>query len=269
MMDFESFGKILHIGKLYMSITQKLHGSNAQVYIYKDENGELQIKTGSRSRWVVEGDDNYGFAKFCAESRSELIELLGEGRHYGEWCGPGINSGEGLKDKTLCIFNWRRWIGKTLPPRVTTVPILYKGQISLDAINEAMEKLKTQGSMLCPGFMKPEGVVIEIDGQFYKNVFDLEEVKWNEKVKRLSSSDSLDVTYLLQPLRLEKLLSKDEKYIRDYPKSLGSICSDYVKDLEEEKQFKSEKEEDLNAEKKELGRQIFYFVKSIVNAMAY
>jgi hypothetical protein len=266
-MEFKSFEKILHIGKLYMSITQKLHGSNAQIYIYKDENDETKIQAGSRSRWIYEEDDNYGFARYISENREEFIGMLGEGRHFGEWCGPGINSGEGLKEKTLVLFNWRRWIGKDLPKRVTTVPVLYKGAISLDAISEAMEKLKTQGSMLCPGFMKPEGVVIEIDGQFYKNVFDLEEVKWNEKTKTLSSKDSIDVSYLFQPLRLEKLLSKDEKYIRDYPSSLGSICSEYVKDLEEEKQFKSDNEDDLKAEKKALGKQIFYFVKSIIGAL--
>ncbi len=41
--DFREFGKILHIGKLYMSITQKIHGSNAQIYIYKDDD-ELKGK---------------------------------------------------------------------------------------------------------------------------------------------------------------------------------------------------------------------------------
>jgi hypothetical protein len=265
--EFKSFDKILHIGKLYMSITQKLHGSNAQIYIYKDENDELQLKAGSRSRWLHEGDDNYNFARFCNENREELLRTLGEGRHFGEWCGPGINSGEGLKEKTLCLFNWRRWIGKDLPDKVTVVPILYKGRISLDVINETMEKLKREGSMLCPGFMKPEGIVIELDGQFYKNVFDQEEVKWNEKIKMLSSKESVDISYLLQPLRLEKLLSKDEKYIREYPNSLGRICSDYVIDLEEEKQFKSANEDEFKAEKKALGKQIFYFVKSIMSAM--
>lgn len=35
--EFKSFNEILHIGKLYMSITQKIHVSNAQIYIYKDE----------------------------------------------------------------------------------------------------------------------------------------------------------------------------------------------------------------------------------------
>jgi hypothetical protein len=264
--EFRSFGKILHINKLCMSITQKIHGTNAQIYIYKNQDGILDLVCGSRSRWLSPDDDNHGFAKFVQENKQEFIDKLGEGRHFGEWCGPGINAGEGLKEKILCLFNWRRWSGKELPVRTSTVPLLYDGPISLQAINNAMDLLKGDGSMLVPGYKKPEGIVIELDGQFYKNVFDNEEVKWKEKVKILSSELLPDISYLLQPLRLEKLLSRDERYLRNYPKTLSDICSDYVKDLEAEKQFKAQNEDELKVEKKSLGKQIFYFVKSIVNS---
>lgn len=272
--EFKSFGKILHIGKLYMTITQKIHGSNAQLLIkkvYHDwqpaEVGyqDWEVYAGSRTRWLTPDDDNYGFCKWVIENRQELIDKLGEGRHYGEWAGPGINSGEGLKEKTLCLFNWRRWIGKELPTRVTTVPMLYKGAISLDAITDTMEKLKREGSFLVPGYMKPEGVVVELDGQFYKNVFDEEETKWREKTKTLSEKgEEISVIHLLQPIRLEKLLSRDESYTRDYPTSLSRICSDYVKDLQEEKQFLAENEDDMKKELKALGKQIYYFVKAVM-----
>jgi hypothetical protein len=250
-----------------MSITQKIHGSNAQIYIYKDENGNTQVLCGSRSRWLTAEDDNYGFCRFVTEHREDFIEKLGEGRHFGEWAGPGINSGEGLSDKRLCLFNWKRWLGKCLPPKTTIVPLLYNGPISLVAINEAMEELKEQVSFLAPGYMKPEGVVIDIDGHLYKNVFDNEEVKWKQTEKVIRTKQSIDISYLLQPLRLEKLLSKDEKYIKEYPESLGRICKDYVNDLEQENQFRSTNEDDLKIEKKELGRSIFYFVKSIVSSI--
>lgn len=276
-MEFQAFNKILHIGKLFMSITQKIHGSNAQILIKKCEESiylvesgcykEYIIKAGSRTRWLTPDDDNYGFCKWVMANQQELIEKLGEGRHYGEWAGPGINAGEGLKEKTLCLFNWRRYIGKELPKNVTTVPMLYKGAISMDAINNAMDKLRTEGSRLVPGYMKPEGVVIELDGQLYKNVFDAEETKWNEVTKIFSDKQDMDISYLLQPLRLEKLLSKDESYVRDYPQSLSRICSDYVRDLEEEQQFKGTNEDEIKAEKKSLGRSIFYFVKSALSAM--
>lgn len=264
--QFQAFNKILHIGKLFMSITQKIHGSNAQILIERNI-CDYDVFAGSRTRWLTPDDDNYGFCKWVMANREELIAKLGLGRHYGEWAGPGINAGEGLTQKTLCLFNWRRWIGKELPANVTTVPMLYKGAISMDAINNAMDKLRTQGSCLVPGYMKPEGVVIELDGQLYKNVFDAEETKWNEVTKIFSDKHEMDVSYLLQPLRLEKLLSKDESYVRDYPKSLSRICSDYVRDLEEEHQFKGTNEDELKAEKKSLGRTIFYFVKSALSAM--
>lgn len=277
--EFKPFDKILHIGKLYMNITQKIHGSNAQILIEK-VSGELipaefgfqdyNVFAGSRTRWLNPDDDNYGFCKWVMENRQELIEKLGEGRHFGEWAGPGINTGEGLKEKTLCLFNWRRWEGKELPNRVTTVPLLYRGRLSLNIINDVMERLKERGSYLVPRYMKPEGIVVDIDGQLYKNVFNAEEIKWkdNEKpIRERGSKASIDVSYLFQPLRLEKLLSTDEKYIREYPSSLGSICKDYVLDLEAENQFKATNEDELKAEKKALGKEIYYFVKSIMSTM--
>lgn len=271
--DFKKFDKILHINKLWMTITQKIHGSNAQILIEKNDewattsNTEIYlIKAGCRTRWLTLEDDNYGFCKWVMENRQELIGKLGEGRHYGEWAGPGINSGEGLKEKTLVLFNHRRFAGKELPKNVVTVPVLHQGKISLDAINETMERLKTYGSKLVEGFMKPEGIVVDFDGQLYKNVFDEEDVKWKEKTRTIHERiEMLDVSYLFQPLRLEKLLSRDEKYIREYPSSLSQICSDYVKDLEAESQFRGTTEEELKKEKKSLGREIFYFVKSHIN----
>lgn len=102
--EFKAFGKILHIGKLYMTITQKIHGSNAQILIKRDDEDQAyHILAGSRSRWLTPDDDNYGFCKWVRENSIELIEKLGEGRHYGEWAGPGINSGEGLTKKH-CVY---------------------------------------------------------------------------------------------------------------------------------------------------------------------
>lgn len=269
-MEFKSFNKILHIAKLTMSITQKIHGTNSQILIEKsDSDSEWNIQAGSRNRFLgFDKEDNFGFCKWVHENKSELVEKLGEGRHFGEWCGSGINSGEGLKDKLFVLFNWRRWKDKELPIGCTTVPVLYDGKISLDAITSCMEKLKTEGSFLVPGYMKPEGIVIELDGQFYKNVFENEEIQWKEKLKTFpSNKNDVDISYLLQPLRLKKLLSRDESYIINYPSSLGKICKDYVKDLEKEGQFKSDNPDVLKDEKKELGRTIFFFVKSIVNAL--
>lgn len=275
--EFRSFPKIMHVKKLEMAITQKIHGTNAQIFIKKAFNEwqpaecgyqDYAVFAGSRNRWLSPDDDNFGFSKWVIDNRQELIDKLGEGRHYGEWAGPGINSGEGLDRKVFCLFDWRKFINADLPIRCTTVPVLYQGVLSLDAMQSCMDKLKTNGSYLAPGFMKPEGIVIDIDGKLYKNVFDNEEVSWNRKEKPLFDAKTLDVSYLLQPLRLEKVLSKDEKYLREYPKSLGDICSAYVKDLQEENQFVSQDEDALKEERKALGKCIFYFVKSIVASRA-
>src|SRR5262245_6948561 len=135
---FKSFNKIQNIGKLYMSITEKIHGSNAQIYIYRDENDVLQLKAGSRTRWLAPGDDNYGFAQFVYANKEEFIEKLGEGRHFGEWAGLGINGGYNLKEKRLFLFNWRRWKDTELPSQISWVPVLYTGKMSLEAIDETM-----------------------------------------------------------------------------------------------------------------------------------
>lgn len=266
--EFKEFGKILNIGKLYISITEKIHGSNAQVYIYPDKNNKLQVLAGSRSRWLTPDDDNYGFAKFVDANKEELIEKIGAGRHYGEWAGPGINNGAGLNEKTLLLFNWRRWKDKPdLPTNVGIVPILHTGKFEMDSIDKVMQDLKENGSRLSPGYMKPEGVVIEVGDNFYKKTFEIEEVAWTGKDKKdRVQIQYTDISHLLQPNRLQKLLSRDENYIRNYPESLPSICSDYVKDLESEQQITGT-EDEVIAIKKSLGKKIFLFVKSIISEL--
>lgn len=258
MADFKSFGKIENIGRLWMSITQKIHGTNAQIYIYPTENG-LELKAGSRTRWLTAEDDNFGFANYVYSKKDEIINILGEGRHFGEWAGPGINSGEGLKEKIFCLFNWKRWARKPLPAQMITVPVLYTGAYDHLKIQEIMEDLKNNGSKLSQGFMKPEGIVVQIGDNLYKKVFEQEDSPWQEPKER-KIYEKKDVSHLLQPIRLEKLLSRDEKYLRNYPASLRDICSDYFQDLKDEGYISGD-EDEVNAIKKSLGSQLFSFVK--------
>lgn len=260
--EFKGFGKIEQLGKLYMSITQKLHGSNAQIYIYKDELGNRYIKAGSRTRWLTPEDDNYGFCKFVYDNSAVLIQELGEGRHYGEWCGKGINSGEGLDGKHLYLFNWQRWSKNPfIIPDVSVVPVLYTGKFCLREIDDIMLMLKNLGSRIVRGYMHVEGIVVEVGDQFYKKVFKPEETKWTAKKVRKPPLPQDDVLYLLQPLRLEKLISRDELYTRNYPNNIVDIVKLYVKDLEDEQQFIAQNEDDLKREKKALGRVLYQFVK--------
>lgn len=257
---FVGMGKIQQIGRLWMSITQKLHGTNAQIYITKD-----RVVAGSRTRYLTPEDDNYGFAKWVLSREGELFDLLGPGRHFGEWCGPGINNGEGLTQKGLYLFNWARWKDKQLPQNVGVVPVLYTGKFDWNAIEDCMDRLKVTGSQLVPGYMKPEGVVVNVGEEHYKVVFDEEATSWkkNDRIKT-KHVPLMDVSYLLQPLRLEKLFSRDERYRREFPENLPQIVADYVADLEAEAQFRETIEENVKMEKKALGKQVFRFVKEWV-----
>jgi hypothetical protein len=103
--------------------------------------------------------DNFGFARWGTEHAEELIAGLGEGRHYGEWWGPGIQRRYGVKEKTFSLFNTKRW-GEDRPACCSVVPVLYEGLFTEWAVNDVLVKLKDEGSLASPGFMRPEGIVI-------------------------------------------------------------------------------------------------------------
>lgn len=268
--EFKAFPKISQIGKVFMCITQKIHGTNAQIYIYPDpETGEMKLLTGSRTRWIYPGDDNYGFAEFVHNHKQEFIEKLGPGAHFGEWAGPGINSGEGLTEKTFVLFDhWKYPPERPLPPRTKVVPVLYTGPMNIGAIDFVMQHLKEKGSELVPGFMRPEGVVVQIAGERYKKVFEAEETQWRKpdgNKERVREMSTLNYDHLCQPVRLEKLLSRDEAYLRDFPQSLPTIVKDYFADLEAEGEIKGEKDE-LKAIRKGASSLIFHFVRSTIES---
>lgn len=275
-MEFKSFPDIKKLGSTEFSITQKIHGSNAQIMIYPvyktipntedsvivtDEVDHMELLVGSRTRWIAPGCDNYGFATFVYAHKQEFIDKLGPGQHFGEWAGPGVNSGEGLKEKTLVLFDYWRYNPENLPPQTVLVPVLYKGKFDLGVIESVMAELKTNGSKLCPGFMRPEGIVAQINGNRYKVVFDPEETAWTKpsgvKAPRIKGPD---YSYLLQPIRLEKLLSKDEQYTINYPASLKDIAFAYMDDLVKEEQIVGT-EAEITGIKKQASGHIFAFIK--------
>lgn len=151
--EFKEFPKIARLSREII-VTEKVDGTNAQIFI--DENGEF--KTGSRNRWITPLDDNYGFAAWAQANKDELIKL-GPGQHFGEWYGGKIQRGYGLKEKRFALFNTARW-GLDRPACCDVVPVLYQGIFSEGAISAALEDLKTNGSKISPGFMKPEGIII-------------------------------------------------------------------------------------------------------------
>lgn len=166
--DFQAFPKIPRLSKDII-VTEKLDGTNAQVYISEDLS---VIKAGSRNRWITPDNDNFGFAGWVHSNEEWLKKVLGPGRHFGEWWGQGIQRRYGLEEKRFSLFNAGRW--QHVPPGLYVVPILYDGPFSEEAIQECMSRLKADGSVAAPGFMDPEGVIVyhKAAGTLFKKTFD-------------------------------------------------------------------------------------------------
>ena len=152
---FKEFNKIARLSRDCV-ITEKIDGTNAQIYITEDG----QFLTGSRTRWITPEDDNYGFSKWANENKEELMKL-GVGSHFGEWWGCGIQRKYNMQEKRFYLFNVHKWSDDTVRPKCCgVVPVLYKGLFTFEAIDRCLSELKINGSKASPGFMKPEGIVI-------------------------------------------------------------------------------------------------------------
>lgn len=161
---FEEFPSIPRL-KRGCIITEKLDGTNAQVHVLPDG----RVFAASRSRYITPEDDNYGFARWVAEHEAELRDGLGEGRHFGEWWGAGIQRRYGLSEKRFSLFNSHRWKDER-PACCHVVPVLRQYDFTSTLIDDALEELRVGGSVAAPGFMDPEGIVVYLPAskQLYK-----------------------------------------------------------------------------------------------------
>lgn len=212
-LKFEKFPKIPRInGKC--TITEKIDGSNGLIAF--NEEGEMLV--GSRKRQIYpeihmlgyKGSDNFGFAQWAYKYKEELFEFLGKGYHYGEWAGQGIQRGYGLREKRFFLFNTKRftsegWIEKQISTDIKSiekqiltddiksigldvVPVLYEGNFHPVIIDYCMKRLETYGSIAISyddafingNFDNPEGIVIWLNGHYYKHTFEYKGGKWNE-----------------------------------------------------------------------------------------
>jgi hypothetical protein len=179
MSEFIEFNKIARLSRNCV-VTEKIDGTNASIVIGED--GSFQI--GSRTRWITPQDDNYGFAKWATANKEELMKL-GPGQHFGEWWGNGIQRGYGLSWKRFSLFNTARWSDDAVRPACCSiVPVLYSGIFDTNEIVNALTKLRDNGSLAAPGFMKPEGVVIwhEAARVYFKKTLDKDD-EWKGKSK--------------------------------------------------------------------------------------
>jgi len=162
-------------------VTEKLDGTNSAVHIsrltggwedYPPESYSLVVDgvryivtAQSRKRliWPGKATDNYGFAAWVYDNARDLVRLLGEGRHYGEWWGAGIQRGYDQPGKRFSLFNTERHgdtseiIGGSM---VQSVPKLYEGTFSEPSILAELNNLREYGSVAAPGFPTPEGLCV-------------------------------------------------------------------------------------------------------------
>lgn len=157
---FQEYPKTPRLNKAVI-VTEKIDGTNAAVII--SDNGEF-LGCQSRSKLITPGKltDNHGFAAWAYDNSSALAEVLGPGRHFGEWWGKGIQRGYGIDEKRFSLFNVHRWGGVDMSPvpNLGVVPQLGSFSFEVDAIKEALSLLRTGGSKAAPGFMDPEGVIL-------------------------------------------------------------------------------------------------------------
>lgn len=136
----------------------------------------LVVGAQSRNRVISLRQDNQGFARWVADNASTLVEDLGEGLFFGEFWGGKIARKYGLPatDQRFSLFNPDTKFGAAIwneqtqtteyegpqTPGLSTVPVLYSGPFSLDAVRGVLQTLQDRGSEAVPGFMRPEGVVV-------------------------------------------------------------------------------------------------------------
>lgn len=184
-MIFQPFEKIARLSRKCV-VTEKIDGTNAQIHIvhplavpfdtggiadkilYTDRAG-FMLLAGSRNGYITPENDNYGFAGWAKRNAEDLMKL-GEGRHYGEWWGAGIQRRYGMTEKSFSLFNTHRWDDETKPECCRVVPVLYSGEFDMSAISTSLFSLEVCGSKAAPGFDRPEGIIVyhEAAGVFFK-----------------------------------------------------------------------------------------------------
>ena len=204
--EFVSFPKIPRLSKETITVTEKIHGTNAQIAILPlEEDGLrnvvppacLSVKmlqddegrfvsygmfAGSRNRWLSLDFDNYNFAKWVSKHQDDLWKL-GPGRHYGEFFGSGVQKtsyGRTDGERDFALFNVQRWgeHNPNTPKCCLVVPTLYTGLNNPKVIDECMVDLFNNGSKLGGGWA--EGVIVyyHLTRQYYKRTFEMDGGKW-------------------------------------------------------------------------------------------
>jgi hypothetical protein len=180
--EFKEWPKIPRGQNEVVSITEKIDGTNACIVI--DEDSKI-VRVQSRKRFITPENDNYGFAGWVERNR-ESLETMGEGYHYGEWAGLGIQKNHhGFSEKQLMLFNTQRWNpnNPNLPECCSVVPLLYEGELLNNTVEDAMSNLHQvyrSDNIINQSTLKPEGIVVwyHKTRRYAKFTFDNQEGKW-------------------------------------------------------------------------------------------
>lgn len=165
--EFKPYGKTPRLDTFECVITEKLDGTNSCVVV---QDGEV-VGCQSRNRIITVDDDNFTFARWVEENKEELSKL-GDGYHYGEWVGPGIQKNPmGLEQKEFYLFNTFR-PADTLPSCVKQVPVLWEGSFSNKALDDIMTLLPNARDY------RPEGIIIYFKKLRQVMKFTYEGPKW-------------------------------------------------------------------------------------------
>jgi hypothetical protein len=184
MTEFKAWPKIPRIKGLPVVITEKVDGTNACVIV---EGGKV-VGCQSRNNLLAHNNtgeltivqDNMGFAQWVVGNQASLVEL-GDGYHYGEWAGPGIqNNPHKLETKKFFLFNTGRWNNENKPHVCDVVPVLHRGKWDADDIDSLMHWLDQgfNAGQLCTDYA--EGIIIYFESlnTYAKHTLKSPEGKW-------------------------------------------------------------------------------------------
>ena len=207
---FEPFPKVPRLFR-DCTITEKIDGTNAQVIVEpvlpNESLGEFEkrvghtpllyttdntstivgVFAGSRSRIITpgKGTDNSGFAQWVLQNGVGLACTLGQGRHFGEWWGQGVQGNPyKIEGKRFSLFNAGRWTsvynnqlkamqnGQDVTPEkgigteciessiCHVVPLLFQGVFSSPRADYYIDFLRRFGSRTVEHIAKAEGIII-------------------------------------------------------------------------------------------------------------
>lgn len=196
MIEFEGWPKTPRLSNGGVTITEKIDGTNACVIIFPwDEytvpndlrqQGAFEfiefrdqaylVGAQSRKKLIYPGKstDNAGFAGWVAANAAELVDLLGPGRHFGEWWGQGIQRRYDMDHKVFSLFNYHKfskiaqerhdWRNRARNVQMSMVPLLHAGKFSDKTIQDMLNLLRQVGSLASAEWGKPfpraEGIII-------------------------------------------------------------------------------------------------------------